>query len=174
MQLAIFCDQSRTSGYKGTYLNEKISSNQFLVNIPIYQTSQSTKVYAWATVCYEKGSSNIYSTDEIVVIDFINDELNYPIIVGKLYRKNEKENKDTITVQKKLNSITSYGESEFNSKGFKLFKIQDSNGINKVNVTEEVTGTEIINLLQTVKEQQEKINALSSKVEKLEEKFGVI
>lgn len=174
MQLAILCDQSHTAQYKGTYLNEKISDNQFLINIPIYQTSLSTKVYAWATVCYEKGSSNIYSTDEIVVIDFINDELNYPIIVGKLYKKNETENRETITIQKKLNSITSYGDSEFNSQGFKLCKMESANAENKVNITEEVTGTEIVNLLKTVKEQQEKINALTAKVEKLEKRLGVI
>lgn len=152
MQLAIFCDQSNTGKYKGTYINQKVSDNQFLINIPIYQTSQTEKIYAWATMCYEKGSSNLYKEGEVIVIDFINDELNYPIIVGKLYKaKNTAELTENNTIIKNLNSLNVYKEANFKkSSGFKL---------------ETISGEEIVSAVNLTKKQEQEILVLRNLLE---------
>lgn len=171
MQLAIFCDQTLAKGsyYQGTYLNEKISNNQFLINIPIFQTSQATKVYAWATMCYEQGSSNIYSPNEIIVIDFINDEVNYPIIVGKLYKttinNNSLDNKN-ITLNKKVNSLMVTGDSTFNKDGFNLATYND-----RMEITSYKTGLDLVNAIDIIQELQQKVFNLEKQIENLKNKI---
>lgn len=46
-----------------------------------------------AVICYQPGNINAYQKGDIVIVAFLNNEINTPIILGKLYQG--KENKAT-------------------------------------------------------------------------------
>lgn len=89
----------------GTVINEygvEVPSNYFTIEIPIFKPAGQpndlpTSAYIQqATLCYNPGVENGYRVGDIVYVDFYNNEMNEPVIIGKLYTKNSSSQTSTI------------------------------------------------------------------------------
>ena len=84
-------------------------NNQYRIRIPKYHklqgvsTSTPTDQLPFATVCYIPGIIPIYSVGDIVYVDFENDDLSFPVILGKLLCD---DNKDKTLPNIKANSLS--------------------------------------------------------------------
>lgn len=82
--------------------------NQYKIRIPKYHklqgiaTSTTTDQLPFATVCYIPGIVPVYSIGDIVYVDFENDDLSFPIILGKLLCN---DNEDKTLSNIKANSL---------------------------------------------------------------------
>lgn len=66
-------------------------SVDFYVRLPLFETANDSSPFiASAKLCYQPGNLEGYSEGDIVYVGFENEYLNRPVILGKLYKGNEK------------------------------------------------------------------------------------
>lgn len=71
---------------------EKIdyTTNRFLVRLPIFETNEDgRKIILEAVLCYQPGLYHGYNLGDVVVLGFINNHLDAPIILGKVFNGQE-------------------------------------------------------------------------------------
>lgn len=79
--------------------------NQYKIRIPKYHKlrgvaeASSYDQLPFASVCYLPGIFPNYSIGDIVYIDFENDDLSYPVILGKLLSDNNKSEKSVSDIE---------------------------------------------------------------------------
>jgi hypothetical protein len=67
-------------------------SNKINVRLPIFESSGTNKqCIVSCNICYNPGNLNAYTIGDYVYVSFINDELSFPIIIGKIYKGLEAE-----------------------------------------------------------------------------------
>lgn len=74
------------------------TSNKFKVRIPLFDsagqdTLTNSDNVVEATLCYEPSNLDSYEVGDCVFIEFENDEESKPVIIGKLYTTDSKENR---------------------------------------------------------------------------------
>lgn len=84
-----------TKGYIVEILRE---NNKFNVRIPFFETAsmrsfdeKSSSVIYESTLCYQPGNLNSYNVGDCVFVGFEDNQLEKPIILGKLYLGEEKK-----------------------------------------------------------------------------------
>lgn len=78
---------------------QRKNGNKYYVRIPLFEWSgEKQKFEEWATVCYMPGAFPTYKRGDIVFVSFENNDIGKPVILGKLYRKNEKLEDDSVTL----------------------------------------------------------------------------
>lgn len=78
---------------KGILKTIDYNNNSCTVRLPLFEgAGNSTEVVLSAVFLNQPGSYNGYNEGDIVFVDFENDKLNNPIVLGKLYLGAEKEN----------------------------------------------------------------------------------
>ena len=66
------------------------TDNMFGVRIPLFETAGQTHEFIMeATLAITPGNTEAYKPGDVVFVGFENNSLNYPVILGKLYVKNE-------------------------------------------------------------------------------------
>lgn len=87
---------------KGVIKTINYSNNTCTVRIPLFETAGSSgEVIFTATFMIQPGIYNGYSEGDVVFVDFEDNKLSYPIIIGKLFK-----GATTELANKKLSSIT--------------------------------------------------------------------
>lgn len=67
-------------------------TNQLRVRIPIFESAGITKqAIIDANICYTPGNVELYAVGDIVYVGFENNNINNPVILGKLYQGKENE-----------------------------------------------------------------------------------
>ena len=61
------------------------NENRIVVRVPIYETAGSEEALFTCTYSIQPGVVNGYNVDDVVYVDFENNQLEEPIVVGKLY-----------------------------------------------------------------------------------------
>lgn len=70
---------------KAIILGKEPNTNKYSVRIPLLETAASPNEYvSEAVLCAEDGVKNPYSIGDVVYVNFENDEIGKPVIVGKL------------------------------------------------------------------------------------------
>lgn len=100
--------------------------NSALVRIPMYETSQGERALFTCIIKTLPGIVNGYVESDVVFVDFENDDLDYPVIVGKLYLGASKEinsktsiNADNLTVNGSAKFSEDFSISDINYKDIK-------------------------------------------------------
>lgn len=83
---------------KAYIINKEQDSNKYIVRIPIFEkpgmtsdTSNLSRTLFSATLAHEPSVLDVYSSGDCVFVGFENNELNRPVILGKLYTKDENQ-----------------------------------------------------------------------------------
>lgn len=78
---------------KGQVKEIPLNSNKIKVRIPIFETSTDNREAIFdCLMCVNPGSTHGYAVGDIVYVDFENNDLDHPVVVGKLYRQKDYEN----------------------------------------------------------------------------------
>ena len=73
-------------------IQEQIN-NKFKVRIPLFESAGSSDpCILLATLCYVPGNLDCYNIGDVVFVAFENNQINSPVIIGKLYTGTEKLN----------------------------------------------------------------------------------
>lgn len=100
-----------------------IGSNIFKVRVPYLEDNTKTEIVLNATYCITPGIYDGLSVDDCVFIDFEEDQLEKPVILGKLYI-NSMEQANTKIVTNNLNvteSVTLPDSTKIGDFGIKEF-----------------------------------------------------
>lgn len=88
---------------KGIVTELNLDRNKITVRVPIFENAGDPPALFECAICNEPGIINGYSVDDIVYVDFENNYLNYPILMGKLYRGlSEASNNNTSIIAQTL------------------------------------------------------------------------
>ena len=87
--------------------------NSALVRIPMYETSQGERALFTCIIKTLPGIINGYVEEDVVFVDFENDDLDYPVIVGKLYLGPAKEIGSKTSID--VDSLVVDGSAKFSS-----------------------------------------------------------
>lgn len=79
---------------KGIIKSIDVQGNTCVVRMPYFETAGNDEIVATATVSNSPGSYNGYKVDDVVWVAFENDQLECPVIIGKLYLGIEAERAD--------------------------------------------------------------------------------
>lgn len=79
---------------KGIIKSIDVQGNTCVVRMPSFETAGNDEIIATATVSNSPGSYNGYKVDDVVWVAFENDQLECPVIIGKLYLGIEAERAD--------------------------------------------------------------------------------
>lgn len=79
---------------KGIIKSIDVQGNTCVVRMPYFETAGNDEIIATATVSNSPGSYNGYKVDDVVWVAFENDQLECPVIIGKLYLGIEAERAD--------------------------------------------------------------------------------
>lgn len=79
---------------KGIIKSIDVQGNTCVVRMPSFETAGNDEIVATATVSNSPGSYNGYKVDDVVWVAFENDQLECPVIIGKLYLGIEAERAD--------------------------------------------------------------------------------
>lgn len=74
--------------------------NKYLVRIPPLEDNTTTEFILPALLCNQPGEYANYKVDDVVFIEFENNKLNMPVIIGKLYKGIESDGLGYIKVDK--------------------------------------------------------------------------
>ena len=92
---------------KGLIKTINFSDNSCTVRLPIFETAASQgEVILKAVMLTQPGLYNGYSEGDIVFVDFENDKLNQPIILGKLYLGAAKEEASPVHSSLAVSNLT--------------------------------------------------------------------
>lgn len=79
---------------KGQIKEIPLNSNKIKVRIPIFETSTDNREAIFdCLMCVNPGSTHGYAVGDIVYVDFENNDLDHPVVVGKLYRPKDYGNR---------------------------------------------------------------------------------
>lgn len=105
----------------GIIVNIKYEEAKAIVRLPVFEVPGSTnKQTVEASICYTPGNLNGYKKDDVVYVGFENNQIEKPIILGKLYTGEEeasnysKSNSLEVTGNVKLPSNTNIGDISYN------------------------------------------------------------
>lgn len=79
---------------KGIIKSIDVQGNTCVVRMPYFETAGNDEIIATATVSNSPGSYNGYKVDDVVWVAFENDQLECPVVIGKLYLGIETERAD--------------------------------------------------------------------------------
>ena len=79
---------------KGIIKSIDVQGNTCVVRMPYFETAGNDEIIATATVSNSPGSYNGYKVDDVVWVAFENDQLECPVVIGKLYLGIEAERAD--------------------------------------------------------------------------------
>ena len=129
------------------------SDNTLDVRIPIFEAASDSRnnQVIKCTVCYNPGNLNSYKVNDVVFVAFEDNQIDKPVVIGKLYMGEEKEasnhsfsNSLTVTENASLPVDTTIGNVSF--KQFKgLFEqgTQLNDFINQLDKSTEAINNEI-------------------------------
>ena len=67
--------------------------NKFRVRIPLFESAGNlSECILTATLCYVPGDLDVYRVGDVVFVAFENNQINSPVIIGKLYTGKEETN----------------------------------------------------------------------------------
>lgn len=82
--------------------------NKYLVRIPLFEYAGSSNLFEeYATVAHDPGNVCGYEKNDVVFVDFENNDLGKPVIIGKLFLENSDKN---------INASLSGSSVEINAK----------------------------------------------------------
>ena len=126
--------------------------NKYLVRIPLLESSATIgEVVLYATLCYEPGNLDTYNIDDVVFVDFENNQLNKPVIIGKLYLEEEEKQRGYVKT----------GSINVNTSAYLPFNTYIG----------DVTPDEVYAALKNDKINQDRLAYLEDKVKELEERL---
>lgn len=71
---------------KGIVKEVQQAENRIIVRIPLYETAGGNEALFSCVIANQPGIINGYIEGDIVFVDFENNSLDYPVVVGNLYR----------------------------------------------------------------------------------------
>jgi hypothetical protein len=111
------------------------------VNVFIFQQPGDEPVIMPCNVCYQPGFNVGYQYGDIVIVGFIDDNLQYPVILGKLYKPENIKNDDKSGINLQTLSVSSStklsGDTEIGEVNYKyLLALKDIVDNNKISILE--------------------------------------
>ena len=137
---------------------KNINNNIFTIRIPIFETAGSNTEYTTeARLCYEPGNLQSYNINDVVFVAFENDEINDPVIIGKLFTGKE----EVSTTFSKNSALTVTGQTVLseNTKIGKLTYDDLYNLVQKVNLINDILSNTIKDL-DTISKDIEQFNGV--------------
>lgn len=96
--------------------------NTLFVRLPLFESASDSRnnQIVKCTICYNPGNLNSYKENDVVFVAFEDNQINKPVVIGKLYLGQEKEatnhsysNSLTVTENATLPSETKIGSLDF-------------------------------------------------------------
>ena len=66
-----------------------LDENKLIVRIPILEYTGDREVLMKSPICHQPGNTYGYKVEDVVLIGFINDDYNCPIVIGKMFTEKE-------------------------------------------------------------------------------------
>lgn len=148
---------------KGIILSIDQSSNTCQVRIPIFEgAGNKTIAQAEATFAISPGHFNNYAVDDVVFVEFENNQISCPVVVGKLYLGQAAETAGTLRGAVRCSELTT---AKMRLPADATIDLRDTTS---VNVSGNSATAPSLTLLDLVLEVQE----LSRKLTELQNSFG--
>lgn len=97
---------------KGIVTNLLLNENRILVRIPFFETAGSDEVIFNCLLLNQPGLINGYQINDVVFVDFENNDLDTPIVIGKLYTGSDNVSKTSVNAD----NINAEGAANFSSQ----------------------------------------------------------